>query len=508
MVYKLKKLCSRATSPKQNMQKTHTLPIIGYGIGFDVHKDSVVVCISSQLQNNEIIQLKTHSFKHDPVGIKEMCQFLSKYDQNPTFLMECTGIYHLSVYHALNSAFPKHKDKIIAMNPLLIHNRISDLGNKNDKADAQSLSVLAFYSQILRPSYVGSIEFFSLRDLIRSYHRNQSQVNKFKNRIHRHLNSVNQKFPFDLSTEWGLKLLDWYCSKSWTLLECYNSLLQEQLKGNKAKVLQRLESEANRNGEIILSSRTQFMIQFDLVRLLSSQEANSILLVRADQSIIKDKHMKNLYENLLRIPGFGAITVLTILTEIGDYTRFQDSNAFVKFCGVVPKIEQSGALNKRMRVNRFTNKFLRYVLTQAAGRLINQKQKDSDLGNYAFKQRYLKQMPFKKASMKVANKMARKVYQIINGFEDMSMTYEIEKKRRAKIHNKIKSKGTALDPVYTRALRRDIQNFLVSHSQMLNSTSRYHLVSGFKRLLQKSQYIANKKEFDDEKGEKKEVCKK
>lgn len=124
--------------------------------------------MSAQLANNSILLLKTHSFIHDPVGIQEMCQFLAKFDTHPTYLMECTGVYHLSVYRNLITAFPKSASRIIAMNPLLVHNRISELGNKNDKADAQTLSSLAFYSKILRPSYVGSPAFFSLRDLMRS----------------------------------------------------------------------------------------------------------------------------------------------------------------------------------------------------------------------------------------------------------------------------------------------------------------------------------------------------
>ncbi len=162
--------------------------------------------------------------------------------------MECTGVYHLSVFHALMEHFPQFKSNIYAMNPLLVHNRICDLGNKNDKADARSLSKLALYREIIRPSYIGTKEFFALRDIMRCYHRNQSQISMFRNRIHRHLCSVNQKFKFDLSTEWGLKFLDFYCSKSWSLFEAYNNLHDTLSKLNKTKVLIRQKQEIERNG--------------------------------------------------------------------------------------------------------------------------------------------------------------------------------------------------------------------------------------------------------------------
>ncbi len=104
----------------------------------------------------------------------------------------------------------------------------------------------------------------------------------------------------------------------------------------------------------MLTEEVRFLIQFDLLRLFFAQEANAILLSRAEQGVIKDLGLRKNYENLLQIPGFGVIIALTVLTEIGDYTRFVNSNAFVKFCGVVPSIEQSGEHQKRRHVNRFT----------------------------------------------------------------------------------------------------------------------------------------------------------
>ncbi len=228
------------------------------------------------------------------------------------------------------------------------------------------------------------------------------------------------------------------------------------------------------------------------------------MLVKIDNYIIQDQTLKLLYEQLLLVPGFGVITVLTLLTEIGDYSRFANISSFVKFCGVVPKIDESGGFRKHSKLNRFTNKYIRYVLSQAGGRLINTQQRDTDLSEYAHHQRLRRNLPFKKASLKVANKMAHKIYQILNGMNNYSMTYEIEKRKRDKIKRRIHKKGSALESVYTRALRRDIKDFFVSHSQLLNSTSKYHLVSGFKRLLSKSQFLDDNNNNDCDNNEKEE----
>lgn len=210
-----------------------------YGIGLDVHKDLIAVCVSGQIPSGEIVEANQHAFRNDHPGIEELCQFLGRFGQDSTILMECTGVYHVAVYRALQQAFPGRQDHIIAMNPLLVHSRISDLGNKNDKADARSLASLAFYHKILRPSYIGSAGFFSLRDLMRSYHSNTTAVTRLKNRIHRQLHLANQKFLFDLDAEWGLQLLDRYISRGWGLGECFEMLLESLKAQGKGAVLEK-----------------------------------------------------------------------------------------------------------------------------------------------------------------------------------------------------------------------------------------------------------------------------
>jgi len=480
-------------NPTHDEKKISLSSIVAQGIGFDIHKASIAVCVSAQLNNGQIIVQKEHIFRHDPIGLEEMCHFLLNYQINPTYLMECTGVYHISVFRKLNQEFPNFASRIIAMNPLLVHNRIADLGNKNDRADARSLSSLAFYHQILQPSYVGNEEFFSLRDLIRTYHKNNSRVNRHRNRIHRQLHVVNQKFPFELSNEWALLLLDRYISQEWTLEAAYLNLLEDLEKANKGKVLKRFQEEITRNADIVLTEAQRFLLQYDLMELLSVLEANALLLTRAENRVIKDTLLKRNYQKLLQIPGFGPITVLTILTEIGDYTRFKSIDAFVKFCGVIPTIDHSGEHQKRGHINRFTNKHLRYVLSQAAGRVINRKARDSDLGDYAYKQRYIKKKPYKKACISVANKMARTMFHVLTNLYHYDPTFDLTQKKRKRIKKKLDQNKSVLDSHYTRALRRDIQTFLVSHSELLNSTSRYHLVAGFQRLIRKANYKEGKR---------------
>jgi transposase len=470
-----------------------------YGVGLDIHKDSIVCCVSVPTPNRAAVVLKQHTFKNDHRGVVELCHFLRKYANCTTILMECTGVYHIPVYHALKREFKTDSVEIIAMNPLLVHNRISDLGSKHDKADAFSMSSLAFYTTLLRPSYIGSVHFFTLRDLIRSYHKTLTQIGRIRNRIHRHLHAINQKFPFDLGAEWGIQLLDVYLSRDWNLFEAFEHLLNKMKAMNKAKVLEKRKDILHRHGEVTVTQDQRFTLNLELLRFLSTQEVASIYLKRAEELILANLGMKTHYSELLLIPGIGTVSALTIIAEIGDYTRFVNTDAFLKFCGVVPTIQQSGTMKSKGHINRYSNKHIRYVLFQAAMVLIVKKNRDSDLGDYAFKQRVIRQLPTKKAAMKVANKLGRTVFRVLTCREKYDPRFEYIQKKQAKIKLKLRKKGSLLESTRTRALRRDIQSFLVSNYEYLNSSSRHYLTLGFKRVLKKANF-KGKGEDDNNKG--------
>ncbi|WP_457917605.1 IS110 family RNA-guided transposase [Candidatus Lokiarchaeum ossiferum] len=459
-----------------------------YGIGMNVHKDSIALCVSGRLPTNDYVQIQEHNFKNTYVGVNELCQFLKRFSKATTFLMECTGVYHVALYRALQEKFPHQIDIIIAMNPLLVHNRIEDLGSKTDRADARTLSSLALYHSILRPRYVGSVVFFAIRDLMRSYHRNTTQVTRLINRIHRQLHLANQKFKFDLNAEWGLHLLDQYINQSWSLGACYNHLFSDLKTKGKYRVLEKKQEEIVPHAEVILADTQRFILQMDLLCLMSSQQSSANFLHETERQVLLTPSLAKHYQHMRIIPGFSSATILTVLTKIGDYSRFRNANIFCKFCGVVPNIQQSGNYSAKGHVNRFTNKHLRSALSQAAAAVIGRSNKDTDIDAFAYKQRFLRHMPFKKAMLKVAQKYARILYGMFNEIRQYDPHFEINRKKAKRLKVRLEKQNNLIESVQTRALKRNISNFLVANSELLNSTSRYHLFTGFHRLIQKSRY--------------------
>ena len=85
-----------------------------------------------------------------------------------------------------------------------------------------------------------------------------------------------------------------------------------------------------------------------------------------DQIVQKDR----LAIELLKIPGVGLITAVTIRAEIGRFDRFRNGKQLARFCGLSPRNASSGQCQADAGVIKAGNPELRRVLTQAAHRLI------------------------------------------------------------------------------------------------------------------------------------------
>ncbi|WP_371803582.1 hypothetical protein [Candidatus Lokiarchaeum ossiferum] len=70
-------------------------------MGLDVQKHKIACCVSAQIQTGEILEVKSHGFRVSPNGLREFANFLRKYQPIHCCLMECTGVYHIPVFHHL-----------------------------------------------------------------------------------------------------------------------------------------------------------------------------------------------------------------------------------------------------------------------------------------------------------------------------------------------------------------------------------------------------------------------
>ena len=73
---------------------------------------------------------------------------------------------------------------------------------------------------------------------------------------------------------------------------------------------------------------------------------------------------------LLQLSGFGVVMTMTVLSAIGDISRFEDAKKLVGYSGLGPGVHDSGKEHIQKRITKSGRKELRWALVEAAWRAI------------------------------------------------------------------------------------------------------------------------------------------
>jgi len=73
---------------------------------------------------------------------------------------------------------------------------------------------------------------------------------------------------------------------------------------------------------------------------------------------------------LMQLPGVGVIVAMTVLSAIGDITRFESAKRLVGYAGLGAGVHASGKTYKEKRITKKGRKELRWIMVEAAWRAI------------------------------------------------------------------------------------------------------------------------------------------
>jgi len=73
---------------------------------------------------------------------------------------------------------------------------------------------------------------------------------------------------------------------------------------------------------------------------------------------------------LLQLPGFGVVISMTVLSAIGDITRFESAKKLVGYAGLGAGVHDSGKEHIEKRITKSGRKELRWAMVEAAWRAI------------------------------------------------------------------------------------------------------------------------------------------
>jgi transposase len=135
---------------------------------------------------------------------------------------------------------------------------------------------------------------------------------------------------------------------------------------------------------------------------------------------------------LQQVPGVGPVTALAYVLTLEEPSRFIKSRMVGPYLGLTPKRDQSGDMDKQLRITKAGNRYLRKLLVGCAHYIIGPFGPDSDLRRHglALAARGGKNAR-KRAAVAVARKLAVLLHQLWVGKQEYVPLYALQKVRRA-----------------------------------------------------------------------------
>lgn len=126
---------------------------------------------------------------------------------------------------------------------------------------------------------------------------------------------------------------------------------------------------------------------------------------------------------LMTAPGVGMIVALTYKTDLGDPSRFKNSESVGAYYGMTPRQYSSGEIIKQGKISRCGSKEVRYLLAEAGVVILTRSKTWSPLKAWGLK--LMKKYGLKKASMAVGRKLSVIMHRMLMTGESFKFTKAI-----------------------------------------------------------------------------------
>lgn len=289
-------------------------------VGMDVHKESYTLCC--YCYETDKVEYKQTIPSNYKLILKYMESMRKVYGEDVDFVCGyeagCLGysLYHQLTEHAVNC-------KILAPTTMAITNK----GRiKTDKRDAANIAkCLAFhtYSEV----YIPDEEDNSIKEYIRMRDDQKLMLKKIKQQILSFVLRQGKKYEGG-KTYWTIAHIKW--------------LRTLELKGLDKETL------------------SEYLITYEYLT-----EKIDRLDKRIKELSTGGKY-KEKVQNLRCFLGIETHTALSMVVEIGDFSRFEKAPKFAGFLGLVPSESSSGEKTYRFSITKAGNSHLRRLMVEAA----------------------------------------------------------------------------------------------------------------------------------------------
>ena len=332
-------------------------------LGIDIGKSFHV---ASLIDDKKKVIFQGFEFKNTTQDTKKLLEKLVPYSELEIG-MEATGHYWLALY----SFLVKNHFVVHVVNPIQTdswRNSTRIRPHKTDKIDSLVIADFIRYGDFSKTE-LASEEILELRNLSRFRFSLVSSIGDLKRQT---ICVLDKIFP-----EYESVFSDVFGKTSREILTLFNSPADfEDIPPDKLKLLLdrvTMKKFARKKlEELSFKAKNSFGITFGIQSL-----ALQLQLLIAQISFIEEQIsqldtkiadlLKRLNSPITTIPGVGTVLGATILSEIGDITRFATPAKLVAFAGIDSKLNQSGTSQDSVgKMTKRGSPYLRTALFRAA----------------------------------------------------------------------------------------------------------------------------------------------
>jgi transposase len=113
-------------------------------------------------------------------------------------------------------------------------------------------------------------------------------------------------------------------------------------------------------------SAQQVVLQ-DYIHAVEDAEARVERLAAQIEDLLPSWSMRSVVEAVQAMRGVGMIVAVTVVAEVGDFSRFKNPRQLMAYLGLVPSEHSSGATVRKGGITKAGNALARRVLTKGRG---------------------------------------------------------------------------------------------------------------------------------------------
>jgi len=119
--------------------------------------------------------------------------------------------------------------------------------------------------------------------------------------------------------------------------------------------------------ELVLPHPAQKLILEEYLQRIDIAVAQVERIEEQMGRLLKTWHRRSLVEAVMGLRGFQQTAAMVIVSEIGDFTRFDHPKKLMAYLGLVPSEESSGDKRRQGSITKCGNSHARWMLVESAG---------------------------------------------------------------------------------------------------------------------------------------------